>query len=135
MATETHMSAYERYLSGQPINEEIAALRVAQEEPRPVTSLIPRPVAEDIERELTKAERLSLKELRYSEGWPVLQRLFAKSYQVHKKSAITVSQVAPLTNSAAIAETWAYLTMYHQVTAELEASVEAEIKRLEAGRV
>ena len=111
-------SEFERFTRGRPINDEMAALRddpnfvakamavvgaVAQ-----VEYAAPVPV-EDVDRELERSEKLALKELRMSPGWPVLERLLEKAVHAHRKYVISMSEHDPLANRDLIANQWAYL--------------------------
>jgi hypothetical protein len=122
------VSRHERYLRGLPLTEEeaakaaeTAAMKVL---PWPGTGRV-----DDVERELTRRERQALRELRESDGWPVLIRLQEKIFHESKKSAISLSEANPLANGDEIAQKWAY-TMMMRAAALVERSiVEAEVKQ------
>ncbi len=131
------MTNYEKYLAGIPLNEELETLReklegvVSVETPEPFSL----PVSEsfhDIERPLTRAERLDLKEMRASAGWGILERLLEKTFQIHKKSAICISQHDPLHSAKEISEAWAYVMLFQRATREMDMIVSAEITQLDA---
>lgn len=131
--TSSIMERYESYLNGTPLNEELAAVQAGKvnltENRDPVTK--PQTGAiEDPERQLSRTERLDLRELRQSDGWPVLMRILQKRVQTLRKAAITVSQNDPLGNSAEISKTWAYVGMYARAKTEIESLLEEELKAL-----
>jgi hypothetical protein len=131
------MSAHEDYLQGKPLNDELASLRDQMAEsmlksPGVMPSL---PFfldgAQNPLRELNTGEREDLKELRNSVGWPVLNRVLEKAFQNHKNRAIALSQQDPLRHRDAIAEEWAYCTMFNRARIEMETLVKQEIEQLE----
>lgn len=127
---------HEKYLAGEPLNEELAALKEGRSRDflettpawPPSLRLI---TGGDIERELTRGERMDLKELRQSAGWPVVVRLLEKTSAIHKKGAISSSQTNPLANKDTIAEEWAYCTMFDRAKGEIQALIEAELRQLD----
>lgn len=127
------LGRYQSYLNGEPLNEELAAVQagkvVLMENREPVANR-QAGVIEDAERPLSRTERLELKELRQSDGWPVLMRLLEKRFQTLRKAAINMSQNDPLGNSAEIGKTWAYVGMYARAKIEIEALLEEELKAL-----
>lgn len=126
---------FEKYLAGEPLNEELAALQRGAERaavnPFPPSPSYALAVNGDPERELTNTERLDLKEMRLSPGWPVMQRLFQKLFAIHHKSAITLSQYSPLENRDKIAEEWAYVVMYRRAIDEFNKLAATEVAELE----
>ncbi len=124
---------FERYSRGMPLSDELAALRdgaAQQTKPEPLGQLRPEAV-EDVERELERSERLALKEMVMSAGWPVLRRLLEKSFHRTKKGAISVSQDDPLGNAQKIAEVWAYVKALDRVKHEIPVMVQAEIDEMD----
>ena len=130
------LSSYEKYLNGEPLNDELAAIRQGK------VSLIEQPVEKEKAqkvsaidepmRELSRPERLDLRELRQSDGWPVLMRLLQKRFHVLEKAAITISQSDPLRNAQEVAERWAYLLMYKQVNFDIATMLDEELAKLRA---
>jgi hypothetical protein len=121
---------FENFTRGLPINEDLARLRddpnftmPAAVQPSPARGPI-----EDVERELDRSEKLALKELRMSPGWPVLERLLEKVVHNHRKSVISMSEADPLSNKDAIAAQWAYLTMLKAARNSVVMLVDAEVK-------
>jgi hypothetical protein len=128
------ISRFENYLNGVPLNPELAAVQKGMvslvEEPAKAQKPQQRRVIEDVERELTRAERLDLKDLRASEGWPLLMRILERRFQKLHKAAINNSQNDPLGRSAEIAQTWAYVGLYERAKKDMESQVEEELKAL-----
>lgn len=123
---------FERYTRGRPINEDFARLRddpnfVTRHPEQPAAQVVHAPL-EDVERELERGERLALKELRMSPGWPVLQRLLEKTVHAHRKSVISISEHDPLANKEKIAEQWAYHGALKIATNAVAGLVDAEVK-------
>jgi hypothetical protein len=128
-------SSLERYMAGEPLTPELAALRDGQQVQLSGDGVRPAaPVVENADRELTRAERAHLRELRLAPGWPVLQRLEEKIFQMHQKGAITTSQSDPLRNGESISQEWAYVTMIRRAFGELELLMQAEIKHDDEGK-
>lgn len=133
-------SNFEKYLAGEPLNDELAAIKAGQlpelrglagmpnlnqaqaAEPRPLT---------DPERELTREERIALREIRQAPGWPVLQRLLEKSTIAHTKAAIALSQDDPLGSGTELNQMWVIVKLWKQTIAELNWAVAVEMQRSE----
>ena len=129
------MSAHEKFMLGIPLRTELARLHDGIEEPPETPRAMPRTreamTADEAERPLTKQERLDLRELVLSAGWPVLQRLIEKSFHRRRKSAISTSCADPLADPIGVAKAWAYAGMAEQVAKELVVLVAAEMELLE----
>ena len=129
------LARFEQYLQREPLNEELAAVQRGELSAAPEVDL-PQPreanklPEEAMRGELTRADRVALRELRQSEGYPILQGLLKKRFQLFEKRAITISKVDPLLNKDAIAKEWAYLGAMDQVMMDVEALIAAELKIL-----
>jgi len=127
------LTAHEKFLRGVPLTEDLAALRdgrdLETETPRPAP--VERRAFDDPERELTRAERLDLKEFWEMPGQKLYRRLLEKAIHFHQKRAICLSQDDPLANRDEIANAWAYVRIYRRVVAELETVVSVELAELE----
>lgn len=132
---------HEKFLRGEPLTEELAALRAGK---LPLLDpLFPTPQggaqggtpAEDAAKPLAKNERNSLREMRLSAGWPVFQKLLERAIMRHTEAAVNVSQVDPLRNGQAIAETWAYLNMLKRVHRDINLLVEMETQQNDKSEV
>jgi hypothetical protein len=127
---------FSRYLQGEPLTEELEALRAGRIPEPPMRRLgseaaqLP---AEGVSRPLTRADRVLLRELRASEGWPVLIRLFKRAVDREEKTAIVNSKVEPLTRANELAALWARVAIYEKLAAEAEALVDGELEALDAG--
>lgn len=124
------LEQYEAYLRGEPINDELAAMREGIEAAEKVAPTPARPEIRDAGRELRRRERQALKEAVRSEGWLVVLRLQEKLDQTHEKYAISMSQENPLANRDRIAEAWAYRLMSRRAMTELSLLIEAELAEL-----
>lgn len=123
-------TAFERYMHGEPLNDELAALRAGEPDRLPTAAQASRPPILNADRGLTMTERAHLRELRAHEGWPVLLRLAQKVFTLRQQSVISMSQADPLENSAAIGRQWAQLVMYRQGVADLlDVAVTNEVKK------
>ena len=127
MAEKTNL---EKFLAGEPLNAELAAIRSGDQVEAPAPTK-PEVKIEEPERELRKQEREALRRLRMSTGWPVLLRLFEKSFQIHRKAAIALSEQNPLANRDQVAESWAYVAMLKRARLETEGLVDTEVAKLE----
>lgn len=123
---------YEKFLAGQPLTEELAALKAGRLLPDPEPEAGP-PLPDRVEhdRPLTRDDRVDLLEMRDSPGWTLFIRLQQKAIRKHEQSAITRSKSAPLANRDEIAQEWACLSLYERALAEMVALVNAEIEQLE----
>lgn len=127
------LTAHEKFLRGEPLTPELAALREGRDpqttKPRPAPA--ERRAYDDLERELSRPERLDLKEFWEMEGRKLYQRLAEKAVYFHQKRAIALSLDDPLGNRDEVAAAWAYVKMFKRVVAELEVFVRVEIAELE----
>ena len=131
-----NLTDHEKYLAGEPLNDELRDLRDGKT-PEPQAPVLPWPIPEpmeDAERELTRTERLALKDLRASDGWNVQMRLLEKAIAGHRNSVINMSQRDPLTNKDAIANQWAYLNALKSAKQAIEAMVNEEVKKADEDR-
>jgi len=129
-------SALEKFHQGTPLNEELAEIQRSAAGASPGSPVLHREAVEDgakhdAERELTRVERLHLKELRQADGWVVLQRLLERTLFLHRKSVISMSQSDPLGNAEKIAQQWAYLNALRAAAQQVTALVDAEVKALD----
>lgn len=129
----SNLTAHEKYLRGEPLTAELAALREGRdpETTRPRPAPAERRAYDDPERELTRPERLDLKEFWEMPGQKLYLRIAEKAIHFHQKRAISLSQDDPLTNRDEVANAWAYVKILRRVVAELEVVVNAELAELE----
>jgi hypothetical protein len=127
-------SNFEKYLAGVPLNPELAALKAGRLPEfgmlmqQGATIAEPR-AATDPERELTREEKIALREMRLSAGWPVLQKLLEKSTITHAKAATALSQEHPM--SGEIGQVWLAVRTWKQVVNELNWSVAVQVQAIE----
>ncbi len=128
----TELTAHEKFMRGEPLTPELAALREGRD-PEAKSRPMPaeRKAYDDPERELTRLERLDLKEFWEMPGQKLYLRLAEKSILSHQKRAITMSQDDPFSNRDEIAIAWAYVKVLRRVITELELVVNAELAELE----
>lgn len=123
---------FERFTRGQPINAEMELLRddpnFVAKQMAEVAVMPRREPLEDVERDLDRGERLALKEMRLSPGWPVLERLLEKALHFHRKAVISISESDPLGNKDAIADQWAYMNALKTAKNMVGVLVDAEVK-------
>lgn len=126
------LTAHEKFLRGEPLTPELAALREGRD---PETKRRPAPAErrahDDVERELTRPERLDLKEFWEMPGQKLYLRIAEKAIHFHQKRAISLSQDDPLTNPDEVVNAWAYVKMFRRVVAELEVVMNTELAELE----
>jgi hypothetical protein len=126
------LTAHEKFLRGEPLTPELAALREGRDpETRPRPAPAERRAYDDPERELTRPERLDLKEFWEMPGQKLYLRIAEKAIHFHQKRAISLSQDDPLTNRDAVANAWAYVKVLRRAVAELEVIVNTELAELE----
>lgn len=125
------LTAHEKFLRGEPLTPELAALREGCEPERPRPAPAERRAFDDAERELTRPERLDLKEFWEMPGQKLYRRIAEKAIHFHEKRAISLSQDDPLANRDEVANAWAYVKMFRRVVAELEMAVNVELTELE----
>jgi hypothetical protein len=129
-------SNYEKYLAGEPLNEELAALKAgrlpefemrenaftqsAESEPR-----------EDDEKPLTRDECVALREMRVSAAWPVLQKLIRKTTLAQTKAAMLISEQDPLGAGRDLANAWLEVKVWKQLAAKVTWLIVIAIESLE----
>jgi hypothetical protein len=133
------LSSYEKYAQNIPLNEELAALHDGRD-PVEIQKAAARAVVKEeqaneaegeLERELTRVERLDLKELRLSRGWPILVRLLEKSSHRLEKAAITASMRDPLARNPETGERWMEHKMFEIAKNALPKMVAREIEAMD----
>lgn len=125
-------TAHEKFLRGEPLTPELAAIREGRDpETKPRPAPAERRSFDDPERELTRPERLDLKEFWEMPGQKLYLRLTEKAINFHQKRAISLSQDDPFTNRDEVINAWAYVKIFRRVVAELEVVVKTELAELE----
>jgi hypothetical protein len=128
---------YEKYLAGEPLNEELAALkagRLPEFEMRGDALFTQSPGSEpraDDEKALTREECVALRELRVSAAWPVLQKLIRRTTTAHKNAAVLLSEQDPLGAGRELANAWLEVKVWKQLTAQLTWLIVIAIESLE----
>jgi hypothetical protein len=128
---------YEKYLAGEPLNEELAALkagRLPEFEMREHAAFVQSPDSEphaDDEKALTREECVALRELRLSAAWPVLQKLIRRTTTGHKNAAVLLSEQDPLGAGRDLANAWLEVKVWKQLTAQLTWLIVIAIESLE----
>jgi hypothetical protein len=128
---------FEKYLAGEPLNEELAALkagRLPEFELRENAILAQAGGSEsfeDDERPLTRDECVALREMRTSAGWPVMQKLIRKTTIAQKKAAMLISEQDPLGAGRELANAWLEVKVWKQLTAQLIWLITIAIESLE----
>lgn len=130
-AVMSELTAHEKYLQGIPLTDELAAVREGRDERPKPSATAPRRAYGDPDRDLTRAERLDLKEMAEMPGWQLFMQLAEKAARLHQKHAISKSQDDPLDNKDEIAAAWAYVNLFKRAVLELGTIVSAEIAELE----
>ena len=127
------MTPHEKFLAGQPLTSELAAIREGRdpETTRPRPAPAERRAYDDPERELSRPERLDLKEFWEMPGQKLYLRIAEKAIHLHQKRAISLSQDDPLSNRDEVVNAWEYVKMFRRVVAELELIVNGELAELE----
>lgn len=119
----------EQYLKGEPLNEELAALKKG-EEPLDADSRtsVSAPSPFDA-RPLDNDDREHLRRWRYEAGWPLMLRLLDNDTQRLENLAKAASLDNPLGNREEIAAQWAYVAMLRRVRERLVWLVDQEIEK------
>lgn len=127
---------FEKYLAGEPLNDELAAIRQgAAQEGRSglaTTGLAAEedPVQAHRPLRLTNDDRFALKELRYGPAWPALQKILDRETRRQTDAALSLSQDDPLRNRDEIAKAWHHLNVWQRMVVRLADMVGMEIKTL-----
>jgi hypothetical protein len=130
-------TAHEKYLAGEPLTPELAAIREGRDEPTVLDKLMERVTGAGEgdqgirERPLTRSDRAELRDLRNSAGWAIFLMLQKRAAKLHQKTAISQSEGGELRPDA-MAEEWAHVRIFKRACQEMTALVEAEILELEA---
>lgn len=126
------LSAHEKFLRGEPLSPELKALREGRDAPSFAPPKAPeRRAYDDPGREFSRPERLDLKEWREMPGYELFLRLMERTLLSYQKRAISISQDDPLFHRDEIANAWSYCTVARKLAAELEATVNVEVEKLE----
>lgn len=127
---------YEKYLAGEPLNEELAKMKRGElpmppwerwNQAQPAAAGEQRAPLMDPERQLNRAEQAALRELRQGPGWPVLQRLLERATINHTNSAILLSQDDPAGKTAELAQAWLTVKTWKQLVGQLNDMVAMEL--------
>jgi hypothetical protein len=130
------LSNHEKYLAGEPLNDELAAIKAGQLPDFGIglAGSNAAPAGEpltNLDRELSRDERIALREIRFGPGWPVLQRLLEKSTLQHTKAAIAFSQEDPLGSGAELNQMWLTVKLWKRTITELNYAVAVEMQAIE----
>jgi hypothetical protein len=113
---------FEKYLRGDPLNEELAKLRAGQmEDPIPYFQPFPQ-LSEQLaaDHPLNDDDRQLLREARANGTLATLMQLEKRFLQQLIRSATIVSEADPLANADEISRTWAYVMMFRRAILEME---------------
>lgn len=127
------LTAHEKFLRGEPLSDELRAMREGEipNAGKEAARGAPTRTFDHPERELTRAERLDLKEWMEMPGWELFRRIIEKANLMHQKHAIASSQQDPLSRQNEISSVWAYEGMFRRSMIEIQAVVMAELAELE----
>jgi len=129
---------FERYLAGQPLTEELAALRRGESAgPAGLEALLeafgPRPAPTgDDDKPLSREECLALKEAQAGGGVTTLMKLLRRNLHRRIEEAKMDSQNNPLGRAAEIAHVWAYVAIYRRICLEIEGMTAQAIASLDS---
>lgn len=121
--------SFERYLKGEPINEQMAALARGEEEPES------QPQATEQRRDtrqLDDDDREHLHRLTLEPGWNVLLRVIDRDLQTQEDQTRALSMEDPLGNRDAVTNGWAYMAMMRRFRSRITSLVSVEVKLLES---
>ena len=121
------MSDLEKFLKGEPLNEQMAKLMKGEEETEPEQVA----VKSGNRQELDNDDREHLRRLTLEPGWPIVLRLLDRNIERMKAAAEQASLDNPLGNSDAVAQSWAYVSMMKNSRASVESMVKNEVRKLE----
>jgi hypothetical protein len=121
----------DKFLKGEPQNEEIAALM--QGEATPAESLPALTSPRDV-RELDDDDREHLRRLQLEPGWKVLLRLVDRDIDNEEALVKKLSLADPLGNRDEVVNGWAYVAMLRRGRDRMIYLTDAEIKKLDGGR-
>lgn len=125
------MPSLEDFWAGRPLNEALAKMKAGIEEPEIATEERPEFAdSSDINRSLTRAEQVELRNFLRSACWQVVSRLVRRSLHRREQNAIKLSQDNPLGNSDGVAREWAYVAIWKMMYTELEAEIATEVQLL-----
>ena len=131
---------FEKYLAGEPLNEELAALW--RGEAPPIGAGLAGGSSADLNvnggageetgaiddlRPLRAEERAALRETRQGPGWPVLQKLLKRGTIQRIRFSTALSEDDPLGKRDEIALAWLEVKVWKQLVNALTAMVELEL--------
>ena len=124
---------YLKYLAGDPVNEELANLKAGRlpdlfQESQAVAGALRMPnfAPGDPEAPLTREERIALRELRLSPGWPVLHKLLERAAATYRRAAILLSETDPLAKD--LADLWLSVKLSKELSNRFMYAVAVEIE-------
>lgn len=124
------MNDLEKYLKGEPLNEDLRALRDGDEdaqEPRTAGRRARRAGALDDD------DREHLRALSLSHGWQIVLRLLDQWIEAEETSVKELSLSDPLGQRDQIANSWAYVACMRRVRNGIPAILSQEIEKLNRG--
>ena len=124
------MNDLERYLKGEPLNEEMAALMQGEGQ---TEQALPAFTGRDL-RELDDNDRENLRRMCLEPGWPIFLRLLDKAIKGQEDMVKQSSKVDPLSNRDRLAADWAYVGMMERVRAMAVSLIGTEVAKLEQAK-
>jgi hypothetical protein len=129
------MPAFEDYIAGKPLTEELARLKAGVlDPPEPEPMGVPAWEPDNLERPLNDGEREDLRRLMSEPGWRVLERLRKKCVRQMEQNAILVSQTNPLTNERGIAVGWANVAAFKEQMRLDTVLIQSEVQQLKKSK-
>jgi hypothetical protein len=129
------MPAFEDYIAGKPLTEELARLKAGVlDPPEPGPMEVPAWEPDNLERPLNDGEREDLRRLMSEPGWRVLERLRKKCVRQMEQNAILVSQTNPLTNERGIAVGWANVAAFKEQMRLDTVLIQSEVQQLKKSK-
>lgn len=120
-----------RYHAGEPLNEELAEVLTGERETLAEIAAQAIQPAEQEDLVMTRSDRAAMRAMRTGEQWPAIEKLVKIAVQRRQRDATLLSQEDPLTQSAQVANTWAYVKMAKEFWVELRTMVEAAAASVE----
>lgn len=128
-STQTKAGSLEQFLKGEPLTEELAALKRGDERDEDFRSSVPE-LSPSVVRSLDDDDREHLRRLKLEPGWTVMLQLLDNDIRHQENLAKEASMNDPLGNREQVANAWAYIAMLQRAKNRIIMLIDEQIAKL-----